>query len=136
MIEMKLRRRGKGIRQKLKLFVSGRARAVAQEAVASTLLELIDEGFDNRSDPYGFSWAPHVIPVDHEILEDTRALREGFYSVVLGNEVSIQNAVGYAGVHQAGSARIPRRAMLPYGPLPAPWSERIDQNVAFALKLL
>lgn len=136
MISFKVKNRGRGLRQKLKLFTSGKARDVAANVVADALIDLVDEGFDTRSDPYGFSWAPHATPQDHAILEDTRALRGNFFSLVIGGEVSIQNTVGYSAVHQNGSSRIPQRAMLPDGPMPTTWQQRIDQNVAIALRLL
>jgi hypothetical protein len=77
-----------------------------------------------------------VDDLPHPILERSGDMRRGFYTVVLGPNVTIANATDYASVHQKGSSRIPKRSMFPDGGLPVSWSTRIDAEVKMALRLL
>lgn len=126
---------GRGFREKLRLFASGRARELAANATADALLDLVDEGFERRADPYGNPWAPRKPPTGPwPLLEKTRAMRTNYFALVNGGRVTLTNDLAYPGYHQTGTSRMVARKTVPDGPLPSAWEARIDEAVTDALK--
>lgn len=135
-ISLKIKRgSGRGLREKLRLFTSGRAKALAANATADALLDLVDEGFRTRSDPYGFPWQERKDGLSHPLLEETRAMRTNFFSLVSGGTVRLENGIPYTGFHQHGTRYMPAREMFPDGPLPPKWKAHIDAKISLALKV-
>lgn len=128
--------KGGGIRQKLRLLVSPKARAAAADATADVILDLVDEGFDKRQDPHGRRWAPRKDRLPHPILEKTRDMRTNYFTVVRGSRVVLENNTPYNKYHQTGTRHMVARPVAPTGPLPHAWKERIDVAVAKALDKL
>lgn len=111
-------------------------RTVAAHAVAKSLLDLTDQGFETRSDPYGLPWIARADQLPHPILEETGDMRRNFFTLVTGSTIKISNVSPYGEVHQFGNSRIPQRAFFPDAGLPAGWASRIDENITIALKLV
>lgn len=101
--------------------------AVGEEAV-----ELVREGFEKESDPYGSKWAALKYR-SGRILQDTGRLRSSVHrQSATANRVSVGLSATYASFHQFGTRRMPRRAMLPTGRMPRSWSTRIRKAAQLA----
>lgn len=135
MIKFKVRRRGRGIREKLRLFISGKAQAIAANVTADTMLDLVHEGFARQTDPYGIPWDPRVDDLSHPILDETGLMKANFFALVIGADATIENTIEYSSFHQHGTSKMPARPIFPDGRLPPGWAARIDQNITIALKL-
>jgi hypothetical protein len=98
------------------------------DAMAVESLQLVDEGFAERRDPYGEPWAPTKRP--NPILEKTGEMRNGWsLARVDGRGFSMVNATGYAPFQQYGTRHIVIRRMVPtkargLGPI---WGPRLRE---------
>lgn len=96
-------------------------RNLAEEAV-----ELVREGFERETDPYGARWAALKYR-SGRILQDTGRLRSSFkVSRVNRRGFRVSASVSHASYHQTGTSRglVPRR-MVPHAGLPARWRSRL-----------
>jgi phage gpG-like protein len=91
---------------------------------ARTLLAL---EFEAGTDPYGTPWAPLKAREGQPLL-DTGRLRNSFAPRGAARRVSatesgffITSNVAYAVFHQDGTAKMPKRQIVPEGDLPANW---------------
>ena len=122
------------IRDKFGRFISGKWRQPMLANVAEEVIELVREGFERESDPYGAKWAS-LKTRSGRILQDTGGLRSSFHR----NQLSAtQDTVGagkdYARYHQSGTSRMPARKMVPDGDIPGEWRSRINEIAALAIK--
>jgi phage gpG-like protein len=110
--------------QKVTKLGSSEAKRSVLANVGEEAIELIREGFDSESDPYGAGWKPTLR--GGKILQDTGRLRSSFHRRSLSaSRVVIGSGAKYGGYHQRGTRRLVRRAMVPYRELPGPWRERL-----------
>lgn len=101
---------------------------VGEEAV-----ELVREGFEKQSDPYGSRWKPTLR--GGRILQDSGRLRNSFHRrMVSSNEVRIGSSVSYGRYHQGGTRRMVRRAMVPFRGMPKKWEKRLAEVARLAWK--
>lgn len=83
--------------------------------LAETTLGLVQDGFNDESDPYDRNWkARKHIGDGHPILDETGHLRNSFVPVVYkAGGFAVVNNVPYAAYHQYGTEVMPARRMLP-----------------------
>lgn len=84
----------------------------------------IAAGFASERDPSGTPWAPLKARTGR-ILRRSGRLASAFEVRSDGQGLTVRNATPYAGFHQQGTRRMPRRAMLPssrHGGLGRLWS--------------
>lgn len=100
------------------------------QQLAEKSLDLIDNDFKRRSNPYGDRWTSTMQP--NPILQRTGALRRSFRIIsVLPGGFTIQSTAPYSGYHQHGTKRLPVRAMTPTraAGMPASWEREYDRVV-------
>ena len=114
----------------------GRIRQAAAGAVRDTVEILIDERFDERSDPDGNRWAPRKQPTGTwPILEKSGRMRKSYHVGATTTGVKVENSQPYAKVHQTGRANMLARPVLPNGNrMPEDWRDQIDEAVADELE--
>lgn len=95
-------------------------------------LDLIDQGYDRRSDPYGQAWAATkerrrargLWGGKNPILEDTGAFRrEWRVSQADASGFTVSNPVEYGGFHQTGTSKMPVRMTVPDNDRLGAWEE-------------
>lgn len=92
---------------------------------------LIDEGFAREQDPDGLPWLPSKAArrEGRKTLRDTGRLQDGIRWRADSRGVVVHTtgaANEYAGYHQRGTTRMPRRRFMPEpGALPLPYEARI-----------
>jgi phage gpG-like protein len=80
-----------------------KALQIVNEQLAEEAIDLIREGFEKSSDPYGNAWAPLVLRQGRP-LEDTGGLKAGWFrQSVTAHGFTIANAKRYASYHQGGT---------------------------------
>lgn len=120
---------------KLRQLTPGRIRQAAAGAVRDTVEQLVDERFHERADTKHRPWAPRKEPTGSwPLLERSGRMRRDYHVTATTTGVSVTNNRPYAGYHQTGTVYMPARKVLPDGPLPADWRERIDEAVAAELE--
>lgn len=101
---------------------------------AEELLGFVQDGFRAQADPYGVPWPAKKVDDGRAILVGkTTRLRRGWHIVAARkNRFVIAPSVDYAAAHQDprprakwGGKKLPRRAMVPYKGLPAPWKDAL-----------
>lgn len=108
---------------------------VAKDA-SKRIASLIDTQFNDGVDPYGEPWAP-LMPATIKKgrtpppLTDTRAMRDGVtVSPGKGAGVTIEIEADYAQYHQAGTANMVARPILPAeADLPDEWQDAIESSL-------
>lgn len=124
----------------------GRLASVPSRAsvpVSKDIAALIAEEFQHQADPYGNAWKAHAPATverhgAHPILDlDGNMRRSVAVRPMAGAGVSI--TIDHpAGVHQTGWSGAqgsgPARPILPSGPMPARWRERIDAALTSLVK--
>ena len=99
------------------------SRNMAEEAV-----DLVKDGFDKESDPYGKKWL--ATARGGEILSDTGALK-GSWKVKSATraQFKVDASVRYASYHQDGAPkiRLPARMMVPDGKMPSGWMDAFEE---------
>lgn len=89
-----------------------KALLVVNEQLAEEAIDLIREGFETSTDPYGDAWAPLVLR-EGRPLEDTGGLKAAWFrQSVTARGFTVANAKRYAHFHQGGTGI--------YGPRGAP----------------
>jgi phage virion morphogenesis protein len=83
------------------------ARNLAEEARTQTA-----NGFRAERDPYGTPWK-RLTHREGQILRDTGRLAASVATSATAKGFRIDMPVVYAGTHQYGTARVPRRQMIP-----------------------
>lgn len=96
--------------------------------LAEEVLELIAEGFEAQTDPYGQRWASRARDTGRPILSGkTARLRRGWFKLhVSSHGFVIANATSYAPHHQYGTQRglVARRMVPTEGEIPPRWGQR------------
>lgn len=97
---------------------AGSPLAAMKREVATEGLKVIDEGFRTETNPYGGYWQPLKPPVRKSgagILDDTGAMRHGFFAWPTSIGVRFMNTRLYAAAQNYGrsEANLPSRRMLP-----------------------
>lgn len=102
--------------------------------MAETTVDLIQEGFDNATDPYGKKWKQKKKADGRMPLHGpTSRLRRGWHAVKVGkDQFEVAPSVDYAAPHQSpkkglgGQLKRPRRMMVPTTAkgLPSSWAEQ------------
>lgn len=97
------------------------------DRIGKRLHELVEKGWETRTDPYGQGWKPTQQP--NPILEETAAMRGKVAHEVVSNGITLKVDDWKAAFHQYGTKRgiVPRR-MLPSGELPEAWAEAIQEE--------
>lgn len=95
--------------------------------LAEKALDLIDNGFRAKRNPYGDRWTKTKQP--NPILERTGQLRSSFRIIAATPDgFLIRSDSPYGGFHQFGTGRLPVRAMVPTqaGGMSASWERVLD----------
>ncbi len=80
-----------------------KALQIVNEQLAEEAIDLIREGFDKSTDPYGTAWAPLVLR-EGRPLEDTGGLKAAWFrQSITARGFVIANAKRYASYHQGGT---------------------------------
>jgi len=103
--------------------------AEIHQIIADKVAELIDRGFDTKTDPNGRPWAPDKNPKSN-LLERTGALRRSIKVTVEGSGLVVRSELPYADPINLGTYKMPARGFVPVGELPAEWRREIDEAVA------
>lgn len=100
-------------RFKKKIEQTPKALVIVNEQLAEETIELIREGFEKSSDPYGTAWAPLVLR-DGRPLEDTGGLKAAWFrQSVTARGFVVANAKSYSSWHQTGTGIYgPRRQRI------------------------
>jgi phage gpG-like protein len=131
--------------------MAGFSRSMAEETV-----DLVKDGFDKESDPYGKKWK--ATARGGEILSDTGALKGGIkVKSATKSKFVITASVDYASVHQGGmtiraktakgmrfkiggkwvsvkEVTIPARPFFPDGKMPSAWMDVFEEKAETMLK--
>lgn len=97
--------------------------------------ELIQQGFEKESDPYGNKWAAWKGDYQSKtgkILDNTNNMKNSFTVNTRGHSMLyIRNSMPYSGYHQHGTKKMVARLIMPKdgGPLPDNWKEELDNLV-------
>ncbi len=98
------------------------------EDIGAYLESQIQQRFDLQSDPQGASWAPlapatlasyvqqHRGVVPGSLLNRTGLMRGGLSHRATASQVEVGFAVPYAGYHEFGTQRMPRRGLITADP--------------------
>lgn len=113
-----------------------RIQELAARRLRTAVLDLIEEGFQSKTDPYGAAWKP---PKDGgPTMDRTGRLRRGFdvEVVAAGTGVSLRvtNTQEYAKWLQRGTSRMEPRRMVPDARAADKWRRRFDEVYAAALE--
>ena len=108
--------------------MAGFSRSMAAETV-----DLVKDGFDKESDPYGKKWL--ATARGGEILSDTGALK-GSWKVKSATRAKfkVDGSVDYASYHQGGTKYMPARMMVPDGKMPSGWMDAFEELAETMLK--
>lgn len=100
-------------------------REIAQN-LAEESINLVREGFDGASDPYGGGWAA-TRRGNKPLHGPTGALRTSYSIRSAGSRgFVIGSGVGYANYHQRGTSRMVARKMVPDDDIPGAWRAAYD----------
>jgi len=109
--------------KKFDQLASGAILIVVSRNLAEEAIELTKQGFAAEKDPFGSPWAP----IKHrkgKILQDTARMKNSFFVGAVGpGGFRFGTNVKYAGFHQTGTSKMPRRMMVPESDLPPRWLE-------------
>lgn len=113
-----------------------RIQRIAASNIAAAVEELIDEGFQTRTDPYGAKWARPK--GGGTPMERTGRLRRGFRVKVVpggvGFSIEVTNKADYAQFLQKGTGAVEARKMVPDRAMAARWKRRIDDVYEAAIE--
>lgn len=112
--------------------IAGLPKLTAKRA-AKKIEGLIAEEFDRGADPYGNAWEPLAESTiargrTNPPLTDTGDMRGSVQVTVYGTDIvaSVDDPFPY---HQAGTANMPARPILPTGATPDSWVAAVDESV-------
>lgn len=115
-----------------------RIQALAAKRLRAVALDLIDEGFQSKTDPYGAAWRK---PKDGgPTMERTGKLRRGFRVEVVasssgvGLSLRITNQQDYSRWLPSGTSRMLPRRLVPDARAADRWRRRFDEVYAAALE--
>lgn len=135
------RTKGLSLGRKLKR-LSSDGKDIARAALASTVRDLILEGFIRETDPRGRKWAPRKDSLPHPILDKTGAMMRGFeidtrgVQLVVTNNVVSEKGAPYPRFHQEGTMKMVARKPLPDRSMPSHWRAEFDKTVRVSLERL
>jgi hypothetical protein len=115
---------------------------MAKAAVASTLRDLIAEGFEKKVAHGGQAWKPRKDSLPHPLLDKSGAMKRGFEidtfgpRLVIKNEVESEQGRPYPLFHQTGTRKMPARKVIPDRSLSTRWRSQVNKTVAKALERL
>ena len=133
-IRLKTRTNRRSRAQISRLTGGGKAAKVAALAIERTVLDLVTSGYDGQVDPYGFPWPSRQDNKPHPLLDQTGSMRDAFFTLLVGNTVTITNSANYSHFHQLGTDIMPQRAFFPDAGLPIGWATRFNLEITLALK--
>lgn len=122
--------------------LSTEGKTIARAALASTLRDLILEGFIRETDPRGRKWAPRKDALPHPILDKTGKMKRGFEIDMRGANIIVENNVvsekgkPYPLFHQKGTVKMEARKPLPDRSLSPYWAKEFDKTVRVSLERL
>jgi hypothetical protein len=114
----------------------------AKAAVASTLRDLIAEGFQKKVAPGGQAWKPRKDSLPHPLLDKSGAMKRGFEidtygpRLVIKNEAVSEQGRPYPWFHQTGTSKMPARKVVPDRTLSSRWKSQVNKTIAKALERL
>lgn len=138
---LKFRTTGLSLGRKLQKLRS-EGKTIARAAIASTVRDLILEGFIRETDPRGRKWAPRKDALPHPILDKTGAMQRGFEIDTRGAQLVVENNVvskkgfSYPRAHQEGTSKMVARKPLPDQSMPPHWRAEFDKTVRVSLERL
>jgi hypothetical protein len=135
--------------QRLDALASPQWRESLSRQLAEQALQLIDDGFKRRQDPYGEKWAPTKQP--NPILERTGIMRGTWGKKTVSPSGFVVSTVDYAIFAQAGTEhaarssaktkkesparKTPPRRMVPVNNvMPMKWQQAFDRVIVRAVK--
>lgn len=105
---------------------------------AEELLDLVQQGFDAESNPYGDRWKPKKRDDGRAILVGkTARLRRGWHTKKSDKGgFTIAPSVSYAAFHQRGTKRMSKRMMVPQrsSGLPPKWKQALIEVNALVMR--
>ena len=109
------------------------AKAIGEEAI-----DLVKQGFADRTDPYGAQWADKADGSACFLVGPTSNLKSGWHTKeVSAGEVTIGPSVYYGAFHQGGTRKMVARKMVPDdGAIPAQWEATIESAATEMLREL
>ena len=94
----------------------------AMEAGAQAIVKHVSDRFRSATDPEGAAWKPLAASTvarrrkrSDRILQDTGILKNSITATSNAKSITFGTNVPYAGPHQFGTRKMPRRAFLPVG---------------------
>lgn len=115
---------------------------MAKAAVASTLRDLIAEGFEKKVAPGGQAWKPRKDSLPHPLLDLSGDMKRGFKIDTFGPKLVISNTAvseqgrPYPVFHQKGTRNMPARKVVPDRTLSSRWKSQVNKTVKKALERL
>lgn len=104
------------------------------ENLAEEGIDLIKEGFEKETDPYGRKWAP-LKRRKGRILQKTARMKNSYHREYANRTgFKIGAGVNYAKHHQHGTRRMVARRMVPNANLPAVWRQRFVEVAGLTLE--
>lgn len=122
--------------------LSTEGKTIARAALASTMRDLILEGFIRETDPRGRKWAARKDSLSHPILDKSGAMKRGFEIDMRGANIVVENNVvsdqgrPYPLFHQLGTVKMSARKPLPDRSLSPYWTKEFDKTVRVSLERL
>jgi phage gpG-like protein len=122
--------------------LSTEGKTIARAALASTIRDLILEGYIRETDPRGRKWAPRKDSLPHPILDKTGAMKRGYEIDMRGANIVVENNVvsdrgrPYPLFHQTGTSKMVARKPLPDRSLSPYWRSEFDKTVRVSLERL
>jgi len=99
----------------------GRILTLIRQNLAEEAVDLVKQGFERESEPFGAPWAP-LKRRTGKILQDTGRLKNSFTPRATADGFRIVTNVAYAQYHQRGTRRMVARPLVPTGThLPDAW---------------
>lgn len=113
--------------------VSALSRVPSQTAQAASvdIRQRIAEQFAYGVDAYGHAWEKHSEATikrwgEHRLLDLTGDMSNVSVTPTPGAGIAITLGASYGAFHQVGTKWMPRRPILPDGPLPPTWKAALD----------
>lgn len=107
------------------------------DGMARVSLELIDQGFESETDPYGDPWAPKQKPDGRKVLQGETGRLRRYTAVPYGkHRFVLLPGAEYATAHQAPRSGRTRRMMVPTAALDLPesWSAALSREAINAMR--
>lgn len=101
--------------------------AAMSREMSFAIKDLIEEGFDTRTDPDGKKWKRRKKAQPWPILSKTKEMRNSFRVKGTKEVIDITNSVERTKFHQYGTKNMVARKMVPGKKMSKKWAKRLDK---------